>query len=184
MCWVRTGLEKENDEKASQIGRWRDRRFWVDATCRPGIPAKPAAAELQAPPEVRHILEKDCYSCHSDQRRLAWFDEVVPAYWLVRHDVLTARDHLDFSTLGGKPLAAQRATLFEAVTMIQLGAMPLPSFTKLHPEANVTPEELTVLKAYLAPWKAASGLPTAASDLAVQRQRNRRQSLLRELPRP
>ena len=136
--------------------------FGMMQLVRPGIPAKPAAAELQAPPEVRHILEKDCYSCHSDQRRLAWFDEVVPAYWLVRHDILTARDHLDFSTLGGKPLAAQRATLFEAVTMIQLGAMPLPSFTKLHPEANVTPEELTVLKAYLAPWKAASGLPSSA----------------------
>ena len=51
---------------------------------RPRIPAKPATAELQAPPEVRHILEKDCYSCHSDQRRLSWFDEIVPAYWLVR----------------------------------------------------------------------------------------------------
>ena len=36
--------------------------------------------------------------------------------------------------------------------MIQLGAMPLPSFLKLHPEAKVTPEELSTLKQYLAPW--------------------------------
>jgi hypothetical protein len=36
--------------------------------------------------------------------------------------------------------------------MIQLGAMPLPQFTMLHPEAKVTPEELAALKAYLAPW--------------------------------
>jgi hypothetical protein len=119
---------------------------------RPSIPERPPAAELEAPPEVRRILEKDCFSCHSDQRRLAWFDEVVPAYWLVRHDILTAREHLNFSTLGSKPAAVQRATLFEAVNMIQLGAMPLPSFRKLHPEANVTPEELAILKAYLAPW--------------------------------
>ena len=33
---------------------------------RPSIPAKPATAEVQAPPEVKHILEKSCYSCHSD----------------------------------------------------------------------------------------------------------------------
>ncbi len=94
---------------------------------RPGISAKPAVAEIQTPPEVRQILDKDCYSCHSDQRRLSWFDEVVPAYWLVRHDVLTAREHVNFSTLGSKPAAVQKATLYEAVNMIQLGAMPLPS---------------------------------------------------------
>ncbi len=119
---------------------------------RPGIPANPATAELQAPAEVKHILEKDCYSCHSDQRRLSWFDHIVPGYWLVRHDILTAREHLNFSTLGSKPAAAQKATLYEAVNMIQLGAMPLPSFLKLHSEAKVTPEEMAALKAYLSPW--------------------------------
>jgi hypothetical protein len=118
----------------------------------PSIPAMPATAEVQAPVEVRQMLQKDCYSCHSNERKLAWFDEVEPAYWLVRKDVLTAREHLNFSTLGEKPAAAQKASLFEAVNMIQLGAMPLPRFTKLHPEARVTPEELATLKAYLAPW--------------------------------
>jgi len=42
---------------------------------RPGIPSRPATADVQAPPEVKRILEKDCYSCHSDQRRLSWFDQ-------------------------------------------------------------------------------------------------------------
>jgi Haem-binding domain/Cytochrome P460 len=119
---------------------------------RPSIPSKPATAEVEAPPEVRRVLERSCYSCHSDEVRLAWFDQVVPAYWLVRQDVLTARRHLNFSTLGAKPAAAQRAALFEAVNMIQLGAMPLPQFLALHPEAKVTPEDLAVLKNYLAPW--------------------------------
>lgn len=119
---------------------------------RPGIPSPPATAEIQAPVEIKQILDKGCYSCHSDQRRLAWFDEIVPAYWLVRHDVLTARQHLNFSTLGSKPAAVQKATLYEAVNMIQLGAMPLPSFAKLHPEARLTPEDLATLKAYLNPW--------------------------------
>ncbi|HVU45378.1 MAG TPA: cytochrome P460 family protein [Terracidiphilus sp.] len=128
---------------------------------RPSIPARPAIAEVQAPQAVRSIFEKDCYSCHSDERRLSWFDEIVPAYWLVRHDVLTARRHLNFSTLGSKPAAAQRATLFEAVNMIQLGAMPLPQFVRLHPEAKVTPEELDTLKSYLAPWGPLTPQPTA-----------------------
>jgi len=142
---------------------------------RPSIPAKPATAELEAPPEVKQVLEKSCYSCHSDQRRLSWFDEIVPGYWLVRHDILTAREHLNFSTLGAKPAAAQKATLYEAVNMVQLGAMPLPQFLKLHPEARLAPAELATLKAYLAPWTAtlpmevaqAGAAPTAAPvDLA------------------
>jgi Cytochrome P460/Haem-binding domain len=126
--------------------------FAVLQAIRPSIPAKPATAELQAPPEVKHILEKGCYSCHSDQRRISWFDEVVPGYWLVRHDILTAREHLNFSTLGSKPPAVQKAMLYEAVNMIQLGAMPPPSFVRLHPEAKITAEELAKLKAYLSPW--------------------------------
>ena len=124
---------------------------------RPAIPARPAAAEIQAPPEIRNILETHCYACHSDQRRLSWFDEIVPGYWLVRHDILTARQHLNFSTLGAKPAAAQKATLYEAVAMVQLGAMPLPQFVALHPDARMKPEELDALKAYLAPW---TQLPT------------------------
>jgi hypothetical protein len=152
---------------------------------RPGIPARPPIAEIQAPPEVKRILEKGCYSCHSDQRRLSWFDQIVPGYWLVRHDILTAREHLDFSTLGEKPASVQKAALYEAVNMIQLGAMPLPAFVKLHPEAKVAPENLAILKAYLSPWTPALtysggspagadaktiGVPASASLASVQQE--------------
>lgn len=129
---------------------------------RPGIPVKPATAVLQAPAAIQRIFEKACYSCHSDEKRLAWFDEIVPAYWLVRHDILKAREHLNFSTLGSKPLAAQKATLYEAVNMIQLGAMPLPQFVALHPEARVSQDELATLKTYLAPWSGTAAPPSNA----------------------
>lgn len=122
---------------------------------RPAILTVPAVAEVQASSDVKTILDKDCYSCHSDERRLSWFDQIVPGYWLVRHDILTAREHLNFSRLGSKPAAARKAALYEAVNMIQLGAMPLPSFLKLHPKAEVTPEDLARLKAYLTPWSSA-----------------------------
>jgi hypothetical protein len=135
---------------------------------RPRIQSGPATAEIQAPLQVRQILEKDCYSCHSDERRLAWFDELVPAYWMVRHDILSAREHLNFSTLGTKPAAAQKATLYEAVNMIQLGAMPLPQFTAVHRDARVTPEELNVLKSYLAPWSPDGSAAIAASSLTTE----------------
>jgi mono/diheme cytochrome c family protein len=145
--------------------------FAILQLVRPGIPSKPAIAEVDAPPAIRQILQKSCYSCHSDERRLAWFDEVAPAYWLVRYDVLTARAHLNFSALGSKPPAAQRATLYEAANMIQLGAMPPQRYLRLHPEARVTREELEALKAYLNPWPPenaalgiAQGVPAAPAN--------------------
>lgn len=146
---------------------------------RPRIATKPATAELRVPPGVKQVLEKSCYSCHSDERELAWFDQIVPGYWIVRHDILTARSHLNFSTLGAAPPAAQRAEFFEAVNMIQLGAMPLRQFTALHSDARVTPQELAELKAYLAPWGIEPGASTGEAERTiftslpdVQRERN------------
>jgi mono/diheme cytochrome c family protein len=140
--------------------------FAVLQIVRPGIPAKPATAEIEAPQEVKQVLVKSCYSCHSDERRLSWFDQIVPGYWLVRHDILTAREHLNFSTLGAKPAAAQKATLYEAVNMVQLGAMPLPRFLRLHPDARVTAHALNALKTYLAPWTPALQPSTPQADQA------------------
>jgi hypothetical protein len=130
---------------------------------RPSIPTSPATAEVQVPTAVGHVLEKDCYSCHSDQRRLAWFDQIVPGYWLVRYDILTAREHLNFSTLGAKPAPAQKGALYESVNFMQLGAMPLARYLALHPGATVTPGDLETLKAYLAPWASPPHQPSDTS---------------------
>jgi Haem-binding domain len=118
---------------------------------RPPIPARPAAAELQAPLEVKQILDKSCYSCHSDQVRLAWFDQIVPAYWLVRKDILAARKRLNFSTIGSTPTANQKGALYEGLNFIRLGTMPLPRFLALHPDRKVKPQQVAALESYLAP---------------------------------
>jgi hypothetical protein len=116
---------------------------------RPNLPNAPATADLQAPPEVTRILRNSCYNCHSNETKLAWFDEIVPAYWLVVKDVEEARRHVNFSEIGKLPVAQQNGILFEAVNQIQFGAMPLPSYRYAHPGAAVTPEQLAILKAYL-----------------------------------
>jgi len=141
---------------------------------RPKLENPPVTAELKAPPPVLAVLKNSCYSCHSNETKLPWFDRVVPAYWLVTHDVKEARAHLNFSEIAKLPEAQQRGFLFEAVNQIQLGAMPLPSYLKVHPGAAVSPADLAVLRTYLAtpapspdPQVAASNAATAsaAADL-------------------
>jgi hypothetical protein len=118
---------------------------------RPELPSGPATAELEAPDSVKRILKQSCYACHSNERRLSWFDEIVPAYWVVTKDVKEARAHLNFSELGTKSLSQQRAAMFQAVNFIRAGLMPLPSYRRLHPEARVSPQQMAILEAYLTP---------------------------------
>ena len=61
---------------------------------RPAIPHPTVTTDLVAPPHIKQILKTSCYDCHSNETRLAWFDQIVPAYWLVRQDVLSARERL------------------------------------------------------------------------------------------
>ena len=89
--------------------------------------------EVAVPAQVREILVRRCYACHSDEPRLSWWDHIVPVEWVVSSDVQRARAVLNFSELGTKPVAAQQAELYESVNQIALGAMPLPLYLKGHP---------------------------------------------------
>jgi hypothetical protein len=130
---------------------------------RPALNNPPVTAELQAPPEVKQILQNSCYNCHSNQTKLPWFDEIVPAYWIVAGDVKEARKHLNFSEIGKLPAAQQKGFLFEAVNQVQLGAMPLPAYRRVHPESALTPGQLAVLRQYLNP--ATSNQPAPATAI-------------------
>jgi len=132
---------------------------------RPKLDNSSVTAELQVPPQVKQILQTSCYNCHSNETKLSWFDRPVPAYWIVARDVKEAREHLNFSEMGKLPAAQQKAALFEAVSQIELGAMPLPQYEKLHPESAVTPEQLAVLKQYLNP--ATPIAAASAEDIAT-----------------
>ena len=133
---------------------------------RPELTNPPVTAELQAPPDVKQVLKNSCYNCHSNETKLPWFDKVVPAYWVVSSDVNEARKHLNFSEIGKLPAAQQKGFLFEAVNMIQLGAMPLPSYLRVHPNGAVTPEQLAVLRNYLVPPTAGAAIAAADSSAA------------------
>jgi hypothetical protein len=134
---------------------------------RPGLTNPPVTADLQAPAEVKQILRTSCYGCHSNETSLPWFDQIVPAYWIAARDVKEGRKHLNFSEIGNLPVGQQKAALFESVSQIELGAMPIPAYKRVHPESVVTPEQLAVLKKYLTPAKlnqAASAAEITTAD--------------------
>lgn len=121
---------------------------------RPALANPAVTADLQAPPEVKRILRNSCYDCHSNQTQLRWFDRIQPAYWLVAKDVKDGRAHLNFSEIGTLPAGQQKIALYEALNQAQLGAMPLPQYTLLHPNARISDDDLANLKNYLHPGDA------------------------------
>lgn len=118
---------------------------------RPELKNPPVTSDLEAPADVKKVLETSCYNCHSNETKLPWFDRIVPAYWIAARDVKLGRAHLNFSEIGKLPVAQQKAALYESVSQIELGAMPLPDYRRVHPESVIQPEQLAILKTYLAP---------------------------------
>jgi hypothetical protein len=133
---------------------------------RPSLNNSPAMADLSAPDQVKAILQRACYDCHSNQTRLAWFDQPVPAYWLVVRDVKAGRKVLNFSTFDSLPKAQQAGKLYEALNQIEFHTMPLAAYTRLHREAALSPEDISVLRQYLLTLA-----PKIVPDTAKQRLR-------------
>jgi hypothetical protein len=113
------------------------------------LPNPPVTADVQAPAEVKQILKKSCYGCHSNETKLVWFDYPVPAYWIVRDHVLEARQHINFSEIGKLPAAQQKAALYEGLFQISRGTMPIPAYVAFHPDAKISEQDVTVLRNYL-----------------------------------
>jgi hypothetical protein len=126
----------------------------------------PVTGDIQAPADVKQVLERSCYSCHSNQTKLAWFDELVPAYWTVAAHVRDGRAVLNFSHWDSLPAAAQKGKLFEALNQMTFDVMPLASYRFVHRSATVTPADLAVLRAYLLTLPSPNIADTARSAAA------------------
>jgi hypothetical protein len=129
----------------------------------PKITNPPVVADLQAPAEVKEVLQTSCYNCHSNETHLWWYDKIAPASWLVARDVKRGRLHMNFSSFGQLSPAQQKGMLYESVNQMQLGFMPPANYLFVHPEAKVTPAQLDTLKKYLHP----SDTLTPATPLAI-----------------
>jgi hypothetical protein len=57
----------------------------------------PVLSDLSAPPDVKAILRRACYDCHSNETRWPWYTHVAPVSWLMAYDVHQGRHSLNYS---------------------------------------------------------------------------------------
>jgi len=97
------------------------------------------------PPAVKAILARACYDCHSDRTRYPWYAEVQPVgWWLARH-VKQGKRHLNFSQFGAYPGMRAARKLTQLMEETKDEGMPLPSYTWIHRDAELTNGEVATL---------------------------------------
>lgn len=131
---------------------------------RPSLDNPPVTADLEAPVEVKSILQRACYDCHSNETKLAWFDKPAPACWLVAAHVKEGRALLNFSHWDSLTIDQQKAKLFESLNQIVFKEMPLSQYTTFHGDARVSEDDIRVLRKYLA----SLAPPKLADSTAIQ----------------
>jgi hypothetical protein len=120
----------------------------------------PVEEEVPASPEVRAVLRRACYDCHSNETTWPWYSRVAPVSWLVASDVEEAREHLNFSTWNRLSPKDRAKGFEEAWEEVEDGEMPLWFYVPLHREAKLTAEDRALLRA----WSVAQGASGAADS--------------------
>ena len=106
----------------------------------------PVESEIVAPPEVAAILERACYTCHSNETTWPWYAYVAPVSWWVAEHVEHGRGDLNFSTWPVLDLEGLEHAFHEIDEQIEKGEMPLPSYLRMHPEARLSDEDRATLR--------------------------------------
>ncbi len=89
--------------------------------------------------EVKAILEKHCYDCHSNKTNYPWYSEIAPVSFWIGHHVEEGNEHFNLSKWDNYKTKKRDHKLDELIEEIEEGKMPLNSYTWLH--GSITEEE-------------------------------------------
>lgn len=108
----------------------------------------PVEREVQAAPEVKAILTRACYDCHSNETVWPWYSRVAPVSWLVAWDVKEGREELNFSTWNRYDAKQRAKKIKESWEEVQEGEMPPWFYVPLHGEARLSDRDRRILGAW------------------------------------
>lgn len=97
------------------------------------------------PDSVQLVLQKACYDCHSSNTRYPWYFNIQPVAWWMNDHISEAKEDLNFSDFGSRPVAKQIKKLKKTAHEVEEGEMPLNSYTWMHKDAILTEREKNIL---------------------------------------
>ncbi len=102
-------------------------------------------SRLQVSPEVAAIMDRSCNDYHSNKTRWPWYSNVAPVSWFVINHVNEGRQNLNFSEWGRYTERDTDGLLKQICKEVKAGAMPLSTYTPLHPSSKLSAEDVKLL---------------------------------------
>jgi len=93
------------------------------------------------PGDVKTILQKACYDCHTNNTRYPWYSNIQPVDWWLTNHIHEGKKKLNFDEYTGKRLRYQYGKMDETIDLVKKGEMPLNSYTWIHKDAILTEDE-------------------------------------------
>jgi cytochrome c551/c552 len=102
-------------------------------------------ARTQMTPAVSTILNRSCADCHSNKTVWPWYSNVAPVSWFVIGHVDHARQAMNLSEWGKMEKDRQDRKLRQMCDEVEDGAMPLSSYTPMHPGSKLSSTDVKTL---------------------------------------
>jgi len=103
-------------------------------------------AVLYPPPaEVKALIERACFDCHTNNTRYPWYAQVQPVAWWINDHVQEGKEHFNFEEFGSYSIKRKIHKLEEIIEEVEEDKMPLPSYRYLHGDARLTSDEIKSL---------------------------------------
>ena len=97
------------------------------------------------PDKVLVILQNSCYDCHSNNTRYPWYSFIQPGAWLMARHIKKGKANLNFSEFGVYSNRKQQSKLQAIANSIKDKTMPIWSYTLIHKNAKLLPDDKAVL---------------------------------------
>jgi cytochrome c len=105
-------------------------------------------AGAQIPEPMRRLLERKCGNCHSDAVDWPFYSRVAPVSWLLEHDVLEARQHMNLSRWETYSNQEKSDVLSRLAAKVRSGEMPPARYIAMHGDSKLLSKEQDSLYAW------------------------------------
>jgi len=97
--------------------------------------------QCSLPQNVQAVLKTSCYDCHSNKTHYPWYSYIQPVRWILDRHINEGKENLNFSEFGAYSARRQLSKLKAIENSIHDNTMPLSSYTLIHKNARLTPDD-------------------------------------------
>lgn len=93
------------------------------------------------PEDVQGILKTSCYDCHSNNTNYPWYSKIQPVAWWLNDHIVEGKKEINFSEFATYNVRKKFKKMEEIIEQVKEDEMPLSSYTIIHKNAVLTPEQ-------------------------------------------